>query len=88
MPLNSHSFKKKSDFVSNSYNHDVFIVGCTIRELCISRGEEHCLFNKSIKNYLFTRTDKFIMYISAKCSKYLHYIQTQSIVDIMHIILL
>ena len=34
-----------SDFVSNSYNQDVFIVGCTIRELCISRGEEHCLFN-------------------------------------------
>ena len=27
------------------YNQDVFIVGCTIRELCISRGEEHCLFN-------------------------------------------
>ena len=24
-----------SDFVSNSYNQDVFIVGCTIRELCI-----------------------------------------------------
>ena len=34
-----------SNFVSNSYNQDVFIVGCTIRELCISRGEEHCLFN-------------------------------------------
>ena len=34
-----------SDFVSNSYNQDVFIVGCTIRELSISRGEEHCLFN-------------------------------------------
>ena len=34
-----------SDFVSNSYNQDVFIVGCTIRELFISRGEEHCLFN-------------------------------------------
>ena len=34
-----------SDFVSNSYNQDVFIVGCTIRELCISRGEEHCFFN-------------------------------------------
>ena len=34
-----------SDFVSNSYNQDVFIVGCTIQELCISRGEEHCLFN-------------------------------------------
>ena len=34
-----------SDFVSNSYNQDVFIVGCTIRELCISRGEEHGLFN-------------------------------------------
>ena len=28
-----------SDFVSNSYNQDVFIVGYTIR------GEEHCLFN-------------------------------------------
>ena len=26
-----------SDFVSNSYNQDVFIVGCTTRELCISR---------------------------------------------------
>ena len=34
-----------SDFVSISYNQDVFIVGSTIRELCISRGEEHCLFN-------------------------------------------
>ena len=34
-----------SDFVSNSYNQDVFIVWYTIRELCISRGEEHCLFN-------------------------------------------
>ena len=34
-----------SNFVSNSYNQDVFIVGCTIRELCISRGEEHCLFH-------------------------------------------
>ena len=31
--------------LSNSYNLDVFIVGCTIREHCISRGEEHCLFN-------------------------------------------
>ena len=31
-----------SNFVSNSYNQDVFIVECTIRELCISRGEEHC----------------------------------------------
>ena len=29
----------------NSYNQDVSIVGWTIRELCISRGEEHCLFN-------------------------------------------
>ena len=27
-----------SDFVSNSYNQDIIIVGCTIRELCISRG--------------------------------------------------
>ena len=26
-----------SDFVSNSNNQNVFIVGCTIRELCISR---------------------------------------------------
>ena len=34
-----------SDFVSNSYNQDVFIVGCNIRELCISRGEEYCLLN-------------------------------------------
>ena len=34
-----------SDFVSNSYIQDVFIVGCTIQELCISRGEEYCLFN-------------------------------------------
>ena len=34
-----------ADFVSNSYNKDVFRVGCTIRELCISRGEEYCLFN-------------------------------------------
>ena len=33
------------NFVSNSFNQDVLIVGCTIRELCISRGEEHCLFN-------------------------------------------
>ena len=33
-----------SDFVSNSYNQDVFVSGCTKRELCISR-EEHCLFN-------------------------------------------
>ena len=33
------------DFVSNRYNHNVFIVGCIIRELCISRGEEHCVFN-------------------------------------------
>ena len=28
------------NFMSNSYNQDVCIVGCTIRELCISRGEE------------------------------------------------
>ena len=34
-----------SDFVSNSYNKDVFIVGCSTRELCISRGEELYLFN-------------------------------------------
>ena len=34
-----------SNFVSNRYNQDVFIVGCTIRKLCISRGTEHYLFN-------------------------------------------
>ena len=34
-----------SDFVSNRYNQDVFIVGCTIRQLCNSREVEHCLFN-------------------------------------------
>ena len=34
-----------SDFASNSYNQDVFIIWCTIRELCISRGEEQSLFN-------------------------------------------
>ena len=34
-----------SDFVSNSYNQDVFILECIIREICISKVEEHCLFN-------------------------------------------
>ena len=38
-------YKLVTYFVSNSYNQDVFIVGCTIRELYISRGEEHYLFN-------------------------------------------
>ena len=48
-----------SDFISNSYNQDVFIVWCTIRELCISRGEEHCLFNN-----IMYELEEFIEFLS------------------------
>ena len=33
--------------------------------------------SNQIKNYLFTHTNKFIVYIRAKCSKVFTYIQTQ-----------
>ena len=54
-----------SDFVSNSYNQDVIIVWCTIRELCISRGEEHCLFN-------MYEQEEFIEFLSTKCFMYMY----------------
>ena len=54
-----------SDVVSNSYDQYVFIVGCTIRELYISRGEEHCLFN-------MYELEEFIEFLSTECFMYMY----------------
>ena len=51
-------------YQSNSYNQDVFVVCCTIRELCISRGEEHCLFN-------VYELEEFIEFLSTWCFIYM-----------------
>ena len=54
-----------SNFVSNSYNQDVFIVGCTTGELSISRGEEHCLFN-------MYELGELIEFLSTSCFMYMY----------------
>ena len=56
-----------SDFVLNSYNQNVFIVGCTIREFCISRGDEHWLFNMYEMEEFIEFLINIVFYVLLRC---------------------
>ena len=65
-------------FLYCSVNGYICLMGCVSDSVCELFGETiRNIKSNQIKNYLFTHTNKFIVYIRAKCSKVFTYIQTQ-----------